>query len=124
MKKGEGMLQAQRFLSSLQRTPCWSRQVPEREHDPMGSPSSSKHLEGPVALLRRGAQDAEVSVAGLVTPQDPRWSNLFLKDCALCKGFCNLCEGPHSETEEDCEEEGEAEATLDELIASPIPFPP
>lgn len=37
--------------------------------------------------------------------------------------ICNLCEGPHNEAEENCEEEGKAETTQDERTAVPIPFP-
>jgi len=77
---------------------------------------------------------------------DPRWSSLFLKDCtpwkgpmleelvnniSLWKGFtlekfmesCLLWEGPHTGARGECEEEGVAETTCNELTATPIPRP-
>ena len=41
----------------------------------------------------------------------------FMKDSILW-------EGPHAGKEEECEEEGAAETTCDELTATPIPHPP
>ena len=37
---------------------------------------------------------------------------------------CLLWEGPHAGAGEQCEEEGAAETTCDELTATPIPRPP
>jgi len=37
---------------------------------------------------------------------------------------CLLREGPHAGPGEECEEEGAAEATCDELTTTPIPHPP
>ena len=73
---------------------------------------------------------------------DPRWSSLFLKDCTPWMGpmleqFMKNCspwegltlekfmedclpwEGPHAGAGEECEEEGAAETTCDELTATP-----
>ena len=78
---------------------------------------------------------------------DPRWSSLSLKDCSPWKGslqeqFMKNCspwegptlekfvedclpwEGPHAGAGEECEEEGVAETTCDELTETPIPRPP
>ncbi|GAB0207522.1 hypothetical protein GRJ2_003217900 [Grus japonensis] len=78
---------------------------------------------------------------------DSRWSSLFLKDCTLWKGpmleqfvkNCSLWEGPtlkksvkdclpwvgpHAGAGEECEKEGVAERSHNELTTSPIPHPP
>jgi len=41
----------------------------------------------------------------------------------LLKG-CTSWKGPHAGAEEECEEEGVAETTCDELTPMPIPCPP
>jgi len=63
---------------------------------------------------------------------DPQQSNPFLKECTPWEGptsekfmkDCLLWEGPQTGTEEECEEEGTAETTYNELTATPIPRPP
>ncbi|GAB0190707.1 EH domain-containing protein 4 [Grus japonensis] len=77
---------------------------------------------------------------------DPGWSSLLLKDCTPWKGptleqlvkNCSLCkglmlefmedclpwEGPHAGAGEECEEEGAAETTCDELTTTSIPRHP
>jgi len=78
---------------------------------------------------------------------DPRWSSLFLKDCTPWEGptlgqfMENFTpwevpmlekfvedslpwEGPHTGAGEECEKEGAAETTCDELTTTPVPCPP
>jgi len=63
---------------------------------------------------------------------DPRCSSLFLKSCSLWEGlmldkfmeYCLPREGPHAGVGEECEEEGVAETTCDELTTTPIPHFP
>jgi len=58
---------------------------------------------------------------------DPHWSSLFLKDCTLWEGpmlerFMDDClqwMRPHSPLLLQCEEEGAAETTCDELTTTP-----
>ncbi|GAB0186526.1 zinc finger and BTB domain-containing protein 5 [Grus japonensis] len=121
--------------------------APKGGCDPTGSPCWSKLLVGPVAPLR-GSPGWSTFAGRTCDPVgDPRRSRLFMKDCTPWKGLmleqfvkncslweglmlekfledCLLWEGPHAGAGEECEEEGAAETTCDELTAIPIPHPP
>ena len=106
--------------------------APKGGCDPVGSPRWSRLLAG-LAALCRGARAGAALLAGLATLWgDPRWSSLFLKDCAPWEGptleqlveDCLPWEGPHAGAGQEREEDGAAETTRNELAASPIPRPP
>ncbi|KAJ7422981.1 hypothetical protein BTVI_11505 [Pitangus sulphuratus] len=129
-----------------------SRGMPEGGCDPVRSPCWSRLLAGPVASWREEQHWSRFDGRPCDHGGQPRWSRLFLKDCALWKGHtleqfmknCSLWEGltlekcmedclswdkPHAGAGQACEgpppeEEGAAETTCSELTATPIPHSP
>jgi len=122
----------QRPTCSLGRTPRRSRGLCPKEAVTHGEPMWEQAPGRTCGPMERGAHARAGLLAGLVTPWKGPMLEQFVKSCTCGNNPCWSSlwreyfpwEGPHAGAGAECEEEGAAETTCDELIITPIPCPP